>query len=161
VLPILKHEEEIGREFGDWWCQDSTPLIGRDQEACTQIDPEHAAASDGDHVKVVTEILNDLDWHFLEASESSHQLLEILKVPHIGYWTRVHYVAQVMRVIKWNHSLEGVSDECEIHANIPEWEEKLYNELKAVKSKKFEYERKVASLNNNDVKCVRVIGNQR
>ena len=147
--PILENEEEIEEEsleIDD--ATDSTPLInGSNQQAHLQTNPENAAASGSDHVNVVVEIMNEIDQHFLEASKSSHQLLEILEAPCVGCGTRVDYVAQVLMAITGNCSLEGISDECEIHANILEWEERLYNELKLLESKKFEYERKVASLN--------------
>ncbi|ONK67057.1 uncharacterized protein A4U43_C06F15220 [Asparagus officinalis] len=136
LSPILEIEEE---SYGSNEATESTPLIVHNQEVHSQVDREHA--------KVITEIMNDLDQHFLESSKNAHQISEILEAPHIGYDSRIDYSATVMRALTWNSSSEGIaSDDFDIHASIGEFEERLYKELKALGTMKYEYERKVASL---------------
>ncbi|GMQ08668.1 hypothetical protein CsSME_00052288 [Camellia sinensis var. sinensis] len=74
----------------------------------------------------------------------------------------IDHSARVMRVITWNRSFRGYlntddgmddfdSEEHETHATVLDkmlaWEKKLYDEVKAGEQMKFEYQKKVASLN--------------
>ncbi|OUZ99931.1 protein of unknown function DUF632 [Macleaya cordata] len=115
------------------------------------------------------QILNDLDDHFLKASESAHEVSKMLEATRLHYHSNfadnrghIDHSARVMRVITWNRSFRGIpnaddgkddfdSDEHETHATVLDkllaWEKKLYDEVKAGELMKLEYQRKVALLN--------------
>ncbi|KAK2425319.1 kinesin protein [Trifolium repens] len=117
----------------------------------------------------LVEIFAILDDHFLKASESAHEVSKMLEATRLHYHSNfadnrghIDHSARVMRVITWNRSFKGIpnlddgkddfdSDEQETHATILDkllaWEKKLYDEVKAGELMKFEYQRKVATLN--------------
>ncbi|KAF3450765.1 hypothetical protein FNV43_RR06854 [Rhamnella rubrinervis] len=114
-------------------------------------------------------IFVELDDHFLKASESAHEVSKMLEATRLHYHSNfadnrghIDHSARVMRVITWNRSFRGMhnaddgkddfdSEEQETHATVLDkllaWEKKLYDEVKAGELMKFEYQRKVASLN--------------
>ncbi|GLU22189.1 hypothetical protein SLE2022_382820 [Rubroshorea leprosula] len=114
-------------------------------------------------------IFEDLDDHFLKASESAHEVSKMLEATRLHYHSNfadnrghIDHSARVMRVITWNRSFRGLvneddgnndfdSEENETHSTILDkllaWEKKLYDEVKAGELMKFEYQRKVTTLN--------------
>ncbi|KAM6602150.1 hypothetical protein CsatA_021759 [Cannabis sativa] len=117
----------------------------------------------------LVKLFNDLDDHFLKASESAHEVSKMLEATRLHYHSNfadnrghIDHSARVMRVITWNRSFRGQfnvedgndefdTEENETHASILDkllaWEKKLYDEVKAGEVMKFEYQRKVNSLN--------------
>ncbi|KAI4329265.1 hypothetical protein L6164_021549 [Bauhinia variegata] len=117
----------------------------------------------------IMQIFNELDDHFLKASESAHEVSKMLEATRLHYHSNfadnrghIDHSARVMRVITWNRSFRGMpnmddgkddfeSEEDETHAAILDkllaWEKKLYEEVKAGELMKFEYQKKVANLN--------------
>ncbi|KAJ4978609.1 hypothetical protein NE237_009389 [Protea cynaroides] len=114
------------------------------------------------------QILNELDDHFLRASESAHEVSKMLEATRLHYHSNfadnrghIDHSAIVMRVITWNKPFTGLnadggkvdfdSEEFETHATVLDkllaWEKKLYDEVKAGELMKLEYQRKVALLN--------------
>ncbi|KAJ6963477.1 hypothetical protein NC652_001946 [Populus alba x Populus x berolinensis] len=115
------------------------------------------------------QIFVDLDDHFLKASESAHEVSKLLEATRLHYHSNfadnrghIDHSARVMRVITWNRSFRGVPDldggkddfdieEHETHATVLDkmlaWEKKLFDEVKAGELMKYEYQRKVNSLN--------------
>lgn len=115
------------------------------------------------------QIFAELDDHFLKASESAHEVSKMLEATRLHYHSNfadnrghIDHSARVMRVITWNRSFKGIpnlddgkddfdSDEHETHATILDkllaWEKKLYDEVKAGELMKFEYQKKVTTLN--------------
>lgn len=115
------------------------------------------------------QIFAELDDHFLKASESAHDVSKMLEATRLHYHSNfadnrghIDHSARVMRVITWNRSFKGIpnvddgkdefdSEEHETHATVLDkllaWEKKLYDEVKAGELMKFEYQKKVASLN--------------
>ncbi|XP_028775890.1 nitrate regulatory gene2 protein [Neltuma alba] len=116
-------------------------------------------------------IFTELDDDFLKASESAHEVSKMLEATRLHYHSNfadnrghIDHSARVMKVITWNRSFKGMPpnilddgpddfdyDENETHATILDkllaWEKKLYDEVKAGELMKFDYQRKVASLN--------------
>ncbi|KAM0956786.1 hypothetical protein TB2_024605 [Malus domestica] len=117
----------------------------------------------------LVKIFGELDDHFLKASESAHDVSKMLEAARLHYHSNfadnrghIDHSARVMRVITWNRSFRGLAnvdegkddfdlEEHETHATILDkllaWEKKLYDEVKAGELMKFEYQKKVASLN--------------
>ncbi|KAK8479536.1 hypothetical protein V6N11_069389 [Hibiscus sabdariffa] len=115
------------------------------------------------------EVLNEIDDHFLKASESAQEVSKMLDATRLHYHSNfadnqghIDHSERVMRVITWNRSVRGAtngdngkgefdSEEYETHATILEkllaWEKKLYDEVKQGELIKLEYKRKLASLN--------------
>ncbi|OMO66778.1 hypothetical protein COLO4_30387 [Corchorus olitorius] len=117
------------------------------------------------------QVFQELDDHFLKASESAHEVSKMLEATRLHYHSNfadnrghIDHSARVMRVITWNRSFRGFkpedadnakddfdSEENETHATVLDkllaWEKKLYDEVKAGELMKFEYQRKVAALN--------------
>ncbi|XP_062008339.1 nitrate regulatory gene2 protein-like [Rosa rugosa] len=116
------------------------------------------------------EVFAKIDDHFLKASESAHEVSKMLEATRLHYHSNfadnrghIDHSARVMRVITWNRSFKGIpnfddggkddfdSEEHETHATVLDkllaWEKKLYDEVKAGELMKFEYQKKVASLN--------------
>ncbi|KAJ7951795.1 Protein of unknown function (DUF630 and DUF632) [Quillaja saponaria] len=115
------------------------------------------------------QIFTELDDHFLKASESAHEVSKMLEATRLHYHSNfadnrghIDHSARVMRVITWNRSIRGLADvgdgkddfdseEHETHATVLDkllaWEKKLYDEVKAGELMKFEYQKKVATLN--------------
>ncbi|XP_062089388.1 protein ROLLING AND ERECT LEAF 2 [Humulus lupulus] len=136
---------------------------------------KQAGSSSGDAKRTVkgnvnlTKIFSDLDDHFLKASESAHEVSKMLEATRLHYHSNfadnrghIDHSARVMRVITWNRSFRGQfnvddgnddfdKEENETHASVLDkllaWEKKLYDEVKAGEVMKFEYQRKVNSLN--------------
>ncbi|XP_039115130.1 nitrate regulatory gene2 protein-like [Dioscorea cayenensis subsp. rotundata] len=108
-------------------------------------------------------ILNELDDHFLKASESAHEVSKMLEVTRMHYHSnfaesqgRIDHSAKLLRVITWNRSHTSEDDgadkdEFETHATVLDkmlaWEKKLYDEVKASELMKIEYQNKIALLN--------------
>lgn len=114
-------------------------------------------------------LLEEIDDHFLKASESAQEVSKMLEATRLHYHSNfadnrghIDHSARVMRVITWNRSFRGVpngegarddldSEEYETHATVLDkllaWEKKLYDEVKAGELMKLEYQRKVALLN--------------
>ncbi|KAL0010482.1 hypothetical protein SO802_005590 [Lithocarpus litseifolius] len=112
-----------------------------------------------------------IDDQFLQASESAHEVSKMLEATRLHYHSNfadnrghIDHSARVMRVITWNRSFRGLSnvddgkddfdsEEHETHATVLDkllaWEKKLYDEVKAGELMKFEYQKKVASLNRH------------
>ncbi|PON45586.1 kinesin-like protein [Parasponia andersonii] len=117
----------------------------------------------------LVQIFTELDDHFLKASESAREVSKMLEATRLHYHSNfadnrghIDHSARVMRVITWNRSFRGphnaddVNDdfdkeENETHASVLDkllaWEKKLYDEVKAGEVMKFEYQRKIKSLN--------------
>ncbi|XP_058226861.1 protein ALTERED PHOSPHATE STARVATION RESPONSE 1-like [Rhododendron vialii] len=117
----------------------------------------------------LVKIFGDLDDCFLRASESAHEVSKMLEAHRLHYHSNfadnrghIDHSARVMRVITWNRSFSGLtnaedgkdeldSEEHETHATVLDkmlaWEKKLYDEVKTGEQMKFEYQRKVTSLN--------------
>ncbi|KAL0554103.1 hypothetical protein IC582_008016 [Cucumis melo] len=115
------------------------------------------------------QIFIDIDDHFLKASESAHEVSKMLEATRLHYHSNfadnrghIDHSARVMRVITWNRSFRGLAnmddgkddfyaEEQETHATVLDkllaWEKKLYDEVKAGELMKFEYQKKVATLN--------------
>ncbi|XVF86598.1 hypothetical protein PTKIN_Ptkin18bG0055400 [Pterospermum kingtungense] len=117
------------------------------------------------------QVFVQLDDHFLKASESAHEVSKMLEATRLHYHSNfadnrghIDHSARVMRVITWNRSFRGLkldnadngmddfdSEENETHATVLDkmlaWEKKLYDEVKAGELMKFEYQRKVNTLN--------------
>ncbi|KAJ7962982.1 Protein of unknown function (DUF630 and DUF632) [Quillaja saponaria] len=115
------------------------------------------------------QIFTDLDDHFLKASESAHEVSKMLEATRLHYHSNfadnrghIDHSARVMRVITWNRSFRGSVnlddgkddfdlEEHETHATVLDkllaWEKKLYDEVKAGELMKFEYQKKVSTLN--------------
>ncbi|XVF24998.1 hypothetical protein REPUB_Repub13aG0175800 [Reevesia pubescens] len=117
------------------------------------------------------QVFTRLDDHFLQASESAHEISKMLEATRLHYHSNfadnrghIDHSARVMRVITWNRSFRGLkldnadnvkddfdSEENETHATVLDkmlaWEKKLYDEVKAGELMKIEYQRKVATLN--------------
>ncbi|KAF5739138.1 hypothetical protein HS088_TW12G00338 [Tripterygium wilfordii] len=119
-------------------------------------------------------IFEELDDHFLKASESAHEVSKMLEATRLHYHSNfadnrghIDHSARVMRVITWNRSFKGLpdlddgrdnfdSEEHETHATVLDkllaWEKKLYDEVKAGEIMKFDYQKKVAMLNKQKKK---------
>lgn len=116
----------------------------------------------------LVQIVNELDDYFLKALESAHEVSKLLEATRLHYHSNfadntghIDHSARVMRVITWNRSFRGLnaeeyrddidSEENETLATVLDkllaWEKKLYDEVKSGEIMKFEYQRKVASLN--------------
>ncbi|XVF48489.1 hypothetical protein PTKIN_Ptkin03bG0194700 [Pterospermum kingtungense] len=115
------------------------------------------------------QILNEIDDHFLKASETAQEVSKMLEATRLHYHSNfadnrghIDHSARVMRVITWNRSFRGMtngengkdefdSEEYETHATVLDkllaWEKKLYDEVKQGELMKLEYKRKVAWLN--------------
>ncbi|CAN6573285.1 unnamed protein product [Malus baccata var. baccata] len=115
------------------------------------------------------QIFMELDDHFLKASESAHDVSKMLEATRLHYHSNfadnrghIDHSARVMRVITWNRSFRGLpnvddgkddfdSEEHETHATVLDkllaWEKKLYDEVKTGELMKYEYQKKVTSLN--------------
>ncbi|KAK6914898.1 protein of unknown function DUF632 [Dillenia turbinata] len=98
------------------------------------------------------QIFNELDDHFLKASESAHEVSKMLEANRLHYHSNfadnrghIDHSARVMRVITWNRSFRGMpnaedvkkdfdSKEYETHATVLDkllaWEKKQYDEVK-------------------------------
>ncbi|KAG7018334.1 hypothetical protein SDJN02_20202, partial [Cucurbita argyrosperma subsp. argyrosperma] len=114
-------------------------------------------------------IFKNIDDNFLQASESAHEVSKMLEATRLHYHSNfadnrghIDHSARVMRVITWNRSFRGLAnmddgkddfyaEEQETHATVLDkllaWEKKLYDEVKAGELMKFEYQKKVATLN--------------
>ncbi|KAM3699810.1 hypothetical protein ACJW31_05G054000 [Castanea mollissima] len=117
------------------------------------------------------QICAQIDDQFLKASESAHEVSKMLEATRLHYHSNfadnrghIDHSARVMRVITWNRSFRGSSnvddgkdefdsEEYETHATVLDkllaWEKKLYDEVKAGELMKFEYQKKIASLNRH------------
>ncbi|PPS05067.1 hypothetical protein GOBAR_AA15593 [Gossypium barbadense] len=117
------------------------------------------------------QVFTELDDHFLKASKSAHEVSKLLEATRLHYHSNfadnrghLDHSQRVMRVITWNRSFKGPkldnadnanddfdSEDNETHATVLDkmlaWEKKLYDEVKAGEFMKFEYQRKVATLN--------------
>ncbi|KAG6513690.1 hypothetical protein ZIOFF_024026 [Zingiber officinale] len=98
------------------------------------------------------QILIELDDHFLKASETAQEVTKMLETTRLHYHSNfadnrghIDHSAMLMRVITWNRSFKGISqeetalddfdnDELETHATILgkmlAWEKKLFDEVK-------------------------------
>ncbi|KAF3446461.1 hypothetical protein FNV43_RR11640 [Rhamnella rubrinervis] len=114
------------------------------------------------------QVLNQIDDHFLKASECAQEVSKMLEATRLHYHSNfadnrgnIDHSARVMRVITWNRSFKGMpngdggkddfdSEEYETHATVLDkllaWEKKLYEEVKQGELMKHEYQRKVALL---------------
>ncbi|XP_022948532.1 nitrate regulatory gene2 protein-like isoform X1 [Cucurbita moschata] len=115
------------------------------------------------------QIFIDIDDHFLKSCESAREVSKMLEATRLHYHSNfadnrghIDHSARVMRVITWNRSFRGLpnmddgkddsyAEEQETHATVLDkllaWEKKLYDEVKAGEVMKFEYQKKVATLN--------------
>ncbi|KAG8100307.1 hypothetical protein GUJ93_ZPchr0013g36483 [Zizania palustris] len=115
------------------------------------------------------DILHALDDHFLNASQSAHEVSKMLEAARMHYQSNfaetrgfVDHSARVMQVITWNRSFKGIpqpenakneldDDEWETHATVLDkllaWEKKLCHEVKEFEVIKMEYQQKLAVLN--------------
>lgn len=117
----------------------------------------------------LVQVLNQIDDHFLKASEGAQEVSKMLEATRLHYHSNfadnrghIDHSARVMRVITWNRSFKGIpngdggkdefdSEEYETHATVLDkmlaWEKKLYDEVKQGELMKLEYQKKVALLN--------------
>ncbi|KAL8189318.1 hypothetical protein R6Q57_028884 [Mikania cordata] len=116
----------------------------------------------------LVQMFTELDDCFLKASESANEVSKMLEANRLHYHSNfadnrghIDHSARVMRVITWNRSFKGLpeaddkddfdSEENETHATVLDkmlaWEKKLYDEVKAGELMKFDYQKKIASLN--------------
>ncbi|KAL6972799.1 hypothetical protein U1Q18_026971 [Sarracenia purpurea var. burkii] len=115
------------------------------------------------------QIFSDLDDCFLKASDSTHEVSKMLEANRLHYHSNfadnrghINHSALVLRAITWNKSFKGLpnpddgmadfdSEKHETHATVLDkmlaWEKKLYDEVKTGEQMKFEYQKKVVSLN--------------
>ncbi|XAR67726.1 hypothetical protein NMG60_11002603 [Bertholletia excelsa] len=114
------------------------------------------------------QIYIDLDDYFLKASQSAHDVVEMLQANRMHYHpnyadNRGHmdHSARIMCAITWNRSFNfpdneefvkynSDPEECESHASVLDmilaWEKKLYDEMKTGEYMKLAYQRKFTSL---------------
>ncbi|KAE8675826.1 hypothetical protein F3Y22_tig00111641pilonHSYRG00029 [Hibiscus syriacus] len=148
-----------------------------DDKGKQQVHIEHSKTAPADFRRMakadpgvnLMEVLNEIDDHFLKASESAHEVSKLLEATRLHYHSNfadnrghIDHSERVMRVITWNRSVRGMTDgengkgefdseDYETHATILEkllaWEKKLYDEVKEGELVKLEYKRKLASLN--------------
>ncbi|XP_022730396.1 nitrate regulatory gene2 protein-like [Durio zibethinus] len=148
-----------------------------DDKGKQQVQIEHSKTAPADFRRVVKavssvnlmQLLNDIDDHFLKASECAQEVSNMLEATRLHYHSNfadnrghIDHSARVMRVITWNRSFRGMtngengkdefdSEENETHATVLDkllaWEKKLYDEVKQGELMKLEYKRKVAWLN--------------
>ncbi|XWS72580.1 hypothetical protein CRYUN_Cryun02cG0052000 [Craigia yunnanensis] len=148
-----------------------------DDKRKQQVHIEHSKTAPADFRRVVKavssvnlmQVLNEIDDHFLKASETAQEVSKMLEATRLHYHSNfadnrghIDHSARVMRVITWNRSFRGMtngengkdefdSEEYETHATVLDkllaWEKKLYDEVKQGELMKLEYKRKVAWLN--------------
>ncbi|XVE97534.1 hypothetical protein REPUB_Repub03eG0027600 [Reevesia pubescens] len=148
-----------------------------DDKGKQQVHIEHSKTAPADFRRVVKavssvnlmQVLNEIDDHFLKASESAQEVSKMLEATRLHYHSNfadnrghIDHSARVMRVITWNRSFRGMtngengkdefdSEEYDTHATVLDkllaWEKKLYDEVKQGELMKLEYKRKVAWLN--------------
>ncbi|KAK4760754.1 hypothetical protein SAY87_005647 [Trapa incisa] len=117
----------------------------------------------------LAQLFVEIDDHFLQASESAHEVSKMLEATRLHYHSNfadnrghIDHSARVMQVITWNRSFRGLenafdvkddfdAEEDETHATLLDkllaWEKKLYDEVKGGEQLKMEYQKKVGSLN--------------
>ncbi|KAK4853537.1 hypothetical protein QYF36_010695 [Acer negundo] len=117
----------------------------------------------------LTEVLHQIDDHFLKASQIAQEVSNLLEATRMHYHSNfadnratIDHSRRVMHAITWNRSFKGIpngevakdnydSEEYETHATVLDkllaWEKKLYEEVKQGELIKLEYHRKVAMLN--------------
>lgn len=130
--------------------------------------PDAIRGSRSGHSVNLLQILRKIDDHFLHASQSAHEVCNMLEANRLHYHSNfadnrghIDHAARVMRAITWNKSFRGMQNgdgakddfgtvEHETHATVLDkllaWEKKLYDEVKAAELMKLEYQRKVALL---------------
>ncbi|GMI81438.1 hypothetical protein like AT5G25590 [Hibiscus trionum] len=148
-----------------------------DDKGNHQVHIEHSKTAPADFRRMakavsgvnLMEVLNEIDDHFLKASETAQEVSKMLEATRLHYHSNfadnrgyIDHSERVMRVITWNRSVRGTangengkgefdSEEHEALATILEkllaWEKKLYDEVKQGELMKLEYKRKLASLN--------------
>ncbi|XVF89222.1 hypothetical protein PTKIN_Ptkin19aG0112600 [Pterospermum kingtungense] len=149
-----------------------------DDKGKQQVQIEHSKTAPAEFRRVVKkavggvnlmQVLNEIDDHFLRASESAQEVSKMLEATRLHYHSNfadnrghIDHSARVLRVITWNRSFRGMtngengkdefdSEEYETHATVLDkllaWEKKLYDEVKQGELMKLEYKRKVAWLN--------------
>ncbi|KAL6207728.1 hypothetical protein ACLB2K_018682 [Fragaria x ananassa] len=148
-----------------------------DEIAVSPVTPatiEHSKTAPPDFQRMVMpgftlmDIVNQIDDHFLKASESAQEVSKMLEATRLHYHSNfadnrghIDHSQRVMRVITWNRSFRGIPngdgakeedpDDYETHATVLDkllaWEKKLYDEVKQGELMKVEYQRKVALLN--------------
>ncbi|KAL6216438.1 hypothetical protein ACLB2K_009661 [Fragaria x ananassa] len=148
-----------------------------DEIAVSPVTPatiEHSKTAPPDFQRMVMpgftlmDIVNQIDDHFLKASESAQEVSKMLEATRLHYHSNfadnqghIDHSQRVMRVITWNRSFRGLPngdgakeedpDDYETHATVLDkllaWEKKLYDEVKQGELMKVEYQRKVALLN--------------
>ncbi|KAG0472046.1 hypothetical protein HPP92_016592 [Vanilla planifolia] len=119
------------------------------------------------------QILNELDDHFLKASQSAYEVSKMLEATRLHYHSNfadnrghIDHSEKIMKVITWNRSIKGMCKEDDpkdvlddknwgTHATILDkmlaWEKKLYDEVKAGELMKIEYQ-KISLLNRKKKK---------
>ncbi|OMO61866.1 hypothetical protein CCACVL1_23198 [Corchorus capsularis] len=154
-----------------------TVAVDVDDKGKQQVHIEHSKTAPAEFRRVVNavssvnlmKVLNEIDDHFLKASECAQEVSKMLEATRLHYHSNfadnrghIDHSARVMRVITWNRSFRGMangengkdeldSEEYETHATVLDkllaWEKKLYDEVKQGELMKLEYKRKVAWLN--------------
>ncbi|KAJ8755929.1 hypothetical protein K2173_024474 [Erythroxylum novogranatense] len=156
--PVVVEEESL---------EVQVPVVS-EKKLVTRMGGEGGGRRMGNGVNLI-KLFSDFDDHFLKASESAHDVSKMLEATRLHYHSNyadnrghIDHSARVMRVITWNRSFKGIpnidegkdefdSEEHETHATVLDkmlaWEKKLYDEVKAGEIMKYEYQKKVTSLN--------------
>ncbi|KAG5229071.1 nitrate regulatory gene2 protein [Salix suchowensis] len=158
------NKERVQRKVYEEKVEPSPPMV-----VVKKMEKAKMGGGEGGRRFVPMKIFMDLDDHFLKASESAHDVSKMLEATRLHYHSNfadnrghIDHSARVMRVITWNRSIKGTPDlddgkddfdreEYETHATVLDkmlaWEKKLFDEVKAGELMKYEYQRKVNSLN--------------
>ncbi|KAL5220582.1 hypothetical protein ABZP36_025295 [Zizania latifolia] len=125
------------------------------------------------------QIVGKLDDHFLQASESAHDVSKKLEATRMHYHSNhadsrghIDHSTKIMHVITWNRSFKNlpdqddlggnfeIDDNFETHATVLDrmlaWEKKLYDEVKAGEFMKIDYQKKVALLQKQKKRGVKL-----
>ncbi|KAJ6361463.1 hypothetical protein OIU78_001987 [Salix suchowensis] len=141
--PVMEEEEE---EVGGLEKKEMKP-IERSQTLPSEFMAGGRRGGSAPTVNLM-QVLNEIDDHFIKASESAQDVCKMLEATRLHYHSNfadnrghIDHSARVMRVITWNRSFKGVSgaeggkdgldtEDYETHATILDkllaWEKKLY-----------------------------------
>ncbi|XP_024972111.1 nitrate regulatory gene2 protein-like [Cynara cardunculus var. scolymus] len=136
----------------------------------SEVKPPPSAMKGGVQNVNLLQVFKELADCFMKASESVHEVSKILEANRLHYHSNfadnrghINRSTRVMRVITWNKSFKGpqIADDSkddltskendQTHATVLDkmlgWEKKLYDEVKACEDVKYEYKKKIDSMN--------------